>query len=111
MRGKRVTERVGADGFFQPDFFCKRFNNHEHHDAAKLPAVLIEEYKILLSFLYIEMAAYLLHVNAKQLDGHASDGHKPFFISLACYFNEAHFKMYIGNFQIDKLRNTQAAAV
>src|SRR3954469_25618468 len=73
--------------------------------------MFIEEYKIFMPLLNVEMTTDFIDVDAKLFNGYTAYWHKPFFITFSKDFHKANIGMQVCNFKINKLRYAQAAAI
>ena len=83
----------------------------EDHDPGKsFASPLADENEIFVPFLHFYLVA-VCDVKFYFVNRSRGDGDKALFASLPFYFDEAFVEIKIGQFEVDKFRNTKSATV
>jgi hypothetical protein len=95
MGGKRVSECMGTDAFFDSCFKGQGFDEFEHRYSGQACAAWIEKDIIFIATLDGNMDSDLVEINLYEFKCSISYGYKPFFIPFAGNLDEFIFGMHI----------------
>ena len=87
LRGKRVAERVRADGLFQADFGGKVFDDGENHYARHFFATAVQEQNVLVFAVDIQRVAVVVNVERDGVFHAAPHRNQTLFVALAFDFH------------------------
>ena len=84
---------------------------HEDEVSAEMPTQTAYEDIFFFAVLYGEMRADIEDVGLQELESAAVDGHPSFFIAFAEDVEAFLFRVYVGEFEVDQLADTEAAPI